>query len=248
VVLQLREHLAHRVVGRQLAGAVRDHRRDPLRAQPAHEEADEVLRRAIHPVEVLEDEQDRRAAPEHAEQEHERLVQARLRIAVRLRTTCHGEACREVREGAGQLGADLRPELLQRGVEVGVGHAPQRGGQRRVGKLAAVELHAVAAQHDRVLLARAALGLPDEPALADAGLPDQQRHRRRALGGARQQVVQRVELRLALDDPAARDPRTHRRSICRRAVRVKRRIPRWRASSARPTQTSAGAAPRSATA
>ncbi len=209
VVLELGEHLAHRMVGRQLAGAVGDHRGDPLGAQRAHEEADEVLRRAVHPVEVLEHDQDRRAAAEHAEQEDERLVEPRLGVPVGLCLAGHRHAGRQVRERAHELGADLGPELLQRGREVGRRDATERGGQRRVGELAAVELDAVAAQHDRALLLRPALGLAHQPRLADPGLPDQQRHRRRARRGASQQVVEHVELRLALDDAAAGDAGAH---------------------------------------
>ena len=109
-------------------------------------------------MEVLEHEQDGRARPERPEQQHQRLVHARLGEAVRLRTAAHREPGGEVRERALQLAPDLRAQLRQRaGQRPGRGVA-QRGGQRRVGQLAAVEAQALAAQDRRAPLAGA--GLP----------------------------------------------------------------------------------------
>ena len=75
VVLQLREHLAHGVGAPELAGAEADRGREPLPPHAAHEEADELARGAVDPVDVLEHHQQRRAAAERAEQQHDRLEQ-----------------------------------------------------------------------------------------------------------------------------------------------------------------------------
>ena len=107
VVLQVGEHLPHRVGARQLARAEADRDGQPLAAQAAHEEADELPRGAVHPVDVLEDQQQRLAAPERAEQEHDRLEHARLREAIGLRAAAHGHPGAEVREGPLELAAHL---------------------------------------------------------------------------------------------------------------------------------------------
>ena len=60
VVLQLGEHLADRVGAAQLAGAEADRHGQALPAQAAHEEAHELARGAVDPVDVLEDHEHRR--------------------------------------------------------------------------------------------------------------------------------------------------------------------------------------------
>ena len=52
---------AQRVAALELAGAVGQHQREPLVAQVAGQELDQVTRRAIGPVDVLEHDRQRRA-------------------------------------------------------------------------------------------------------------------------------------------------------------------------------------------
>ena len=238
VVLQLGEHLADRVGAAQLAGAEADRHGQPLPAQAAHEEAHELARGAVDPVDVLEDHEHRRAAPERAQQRHDRLEHARLREAVRLRTSADGQPGAQVREGALELGADLGAQPGQGLLEpVGIGVAQQRR-ERRERQVPAVQAQALAAQHRHAAVAGEPLALTEEAALADARLTDDQRHRRIALPRALERVLERLELRASLHEAAAGDTRGHGAIILRR----------WRASSARPTPTSAVAARRSATA
>ena len=213
VVLELGQHLAHGVVAGQLAGAVGDDGGDPLAAQPAHEEAQEVLGRAVHPVDVLEHHQHRRLAPERAQQHHQGLEHARLRETVSLRTAAHRNSDREVRERALELAADLGAEAAHRLLQGAAGGVAQQRRERRVGQLAAVEAQAVAAQHRRAALAAPALGLAHEPGLADPGLPHQQRHARLAHRGRFDRRLQRRALVLAVHDAAAREARSHGRII-----------------------------------
>jgi hypothetical protein len=60
----------------QLVGAVGDDEAERLRARAAHEEGQEVARRRVGPVQVLEHEDDRPLAAEPLEQRQQRLEHA----------------------------------------------------------------------------------------------------------------------------------------------------------------------------
>ena len=236
VVLQLGEHLPHRIGAAELAGAEADRDRDPLAAQAAHEEAHELARGAVDPVDVLEHEQQRRMAAERAEQQHDRLEDARLREAVGLRAAADRDPGAEVRERALELGAHLRAELAQGRVQRLRRSVAQQRGERRERQLAAVQPQALAAQHRHPALAGQPLGLTQETGLADACLTDEQRDRGIPLRRALERGLERLELGAALHEWSAGDARWHWAIILRR----------WPGSPAAPRPPSAASARRTA--
>ena len=82
--LELGEHRPQRVAAVQLVGPVGGEQRQRLRARAAHEEDEEVARRGVGPVQVLEHERDRALAAEPLDQPQQGLEQARLRRPLRL--------------------------------------------------------------------------------------------------------------------------------------------------------------------
>ena len=181
--LELGEQRPQRVAAVQLVGAVGDDQAQRLLARAAHEEGEEVARGGVRPVDVLEQEQDRRVAPEPLEQRQQRLEEPALARAVLLVGGLAGR-------GAAELRQQLPQRVAGRGREVGhelgavAGDRPQRGDERRVGDLHAAELQAVAAQDVRLARARARLELGEQAGLADAGLAADEDHRGLAAGRA----------------------------------------------------------------
>ena len=175
--LELGEHRAQRVAPVQLVGSVRHDQAERLLARAAHEERDEVARRAVGPVDVLERQQHRAGAAEPLEQREQRLEQAALARA-RLLVGARADAT-QLGQQLGERVARARRQL-RRGVRA---HAAreraQCGHQRRVGDLRAGELQALAEQHARLARARGSssrssrvLPTPDSPATnANDGRP-----------------------------------------------------------------------------
>ena len=94
----------------------------PLLAQVAPEEAQQVLSRVVGPVDVLDDERRRRRLGQAAERAQQQLEQARRRLR------------RRGRAGAAAV-AQLTEQAVERDARLGAA-ASQRGDDRRVGQLA----------------------------------------------------------------------------------------------------------------
>ena len=128
----------------QLVGAVGEHEQDLRVAQAADEQRDELERRAVGPVQVLEHDQQRPVAAragDRAEHELEQLrglgPLARERRAVGIEL---GDESRELRPRVAEQRVELRGRDL-------VGERAQRLGQRRERHRVAAELHAAADDH-----------------------------------------------------------------------------------------------------
>ena len=179
--IQLRQERTQRVLAVQLVRAVGADDGEPLAAGRSQQEGEEVARRAIGPVQVLDDEHQRRLLAEPPEQGQQRLEQPRLGELV---VGAAGAA------GLGQQPAELRAarpgqldELL--GAELAL-EVAQRSDDRRVGQLALAQLHAVAGEHARPGGAARSAHSAISRALADTGLAGHQEGRRLALGRARE--------------------------------------------------------------
>ena len=206
--LELGEQRAQRVAPVQLVGAVGDDEAERLLARAAHEERDEVARRAVGPVEVLDRQQHRPGAAEPLEQREHRLEQAAL-AGARLLVGA--------RAGAAQLGQQLgervaggdRQRLGLLGREAARERA-QRGDERRVGDLRAAQLEALAEQHARAARARAGLELA--AAAASCRRPTRRRRTRTPAGppAARSSAAsEQLELGAAADERGRGDPARH---------------------------------------
>ena len=186
--------------GRELAGAVAERERDALGAQVAGEERDEVARRVVGPVHVLEHDQQRpalRRAPEQLEHE---LVQPSLAEAVREArpAVLELEAGQQRGERAARVLVELAELVLERQVA-------QRRDHGRVGELLAAELEALAVQHEEARLACAGLERADQPGLADARLAGDQRELRSPRRRVLERAIERAQRPVAADDRPARD-------------------------------------------
>jgi hypothetical protein len=196
--LGLGQQRAQRVAAVELVGAVRRDEQHALAAGVAHEEGQEVARRAIGPVDVLEHEHERRVVGQAAQEREQQLDHAALRqgaVAVALRALELGQQRRQPR---GRAAEGI-------GKRVGV-DAAQGSDDRRVGHLAVAEGDALAGQHARPSLARAARELGDEAGLADARLARDERDGRAPVGGTVEPRDEAGQLALAPDELRARHP------------------------------------------
>ena len=137
VARELSEQRAERMAAVQLVRAVGADDQDPLAADCSCEEPDEVARRAVRPVQVLDDEEDGARLGERVEKRQERLEDARLG------GLGAGAAGAEAREYRVERCAEGGRERFERGVSVS-NERPERGEERGIGKLVLAQLHAVA--------------------------------------------------------------------------------------------------------
>ena len=217
--LRLGEEGPQRVAPVELVGPVGRDQDEPLAARGAQQEGEEVARRAVGPVQVLDDQHERRLLREPGEQGQQRLEQASL-----------GELLVGGRAGGvaglGQQPAQLgAPRPGQLGDGLGAELAPQlaqHGDDRRVGQLALAQLDAVAAQHARAGSPGALGTLVHQAALADARVPGHQQRARLALLGARERMVEARQLLGAADE--GRAGYTPHRAIIHGADRQLRRM------------------------
>ena len=234
--LELGDDRPQRMAAVQLVAAVGADHEDVLAAQRAGEEDEEVARRAVGPVEVLDDEDGGVVAAEAVEQGEQRLEEPRLRGDL---ADVGGRRLR-----AAELGQELGEVVAAgaEGVEDGVAGAherAQRGDDRRVGQLAGAELDALAEEDARAAVRGARRELVDEAGLAHARLAGDEGEVGDPAPRLLQQVRQLGELRLTADEPVAGHACGHMRSI--RAHAAGRRI-LWR----RPRRSRAGRAGRRA--
>ena len=184
------EEAAQALVAIDLVAAVRRDDEDALVAQPAREVGQQLERRAIGPVDVLDDEQDRRGR------------------------RCGGEAVEDERVKAG--GWPRGAHRHKPGVEEVLGAVVEPAqrvdhGQQRDRRL--VEPDALPGE-DLVAVGAGARGqLGDEPALAHAGLAAHEHEARRARACPRHRGDELAQLVRAADEDGARDARRHRPSI-----------------------------------
>ena len=85
-----------------------------------------------------------------------------------------------VGEGMRELVPGLRRQARNRGINHRLRHVPQSRGDGRVRELYARELQAVAGHHEHAAVPTYGLGLPHQPGLTYARLPDQEGQRRPA--------------------------------------------------------------------
>ena len=195
--LGLGEEGPQRVAPVELVGPVGRDQHEPLAARGAQQEGEEVARRAVGPVQVLDDEHERRLLGQPAEQGEQRLEQAGLGELLvgggGGRVAGLGQQPAQLGlAGAGQLaegvGAELAPQVAQ------------RRDDRGVGQLALAQLDAVAGQHARAGGPGALGALVHQAALADARVAGHQQRARLARGGALHGLVESGQLLGAADE------------------------------------------------
>ena len=177
---------------------------------------DEVRKRfarcRVGPVQVLDDQQNRRTLGKPLEEAEERLEQPGLhRVRLRRSLIEGAEGRHEARQVAGSgsgHGGGLDRTELDRQVAQGLDERPVREARP-------THVAAIAAQHAEPAVAGEALGLARQPRLADAGLAGNEQVDGLAAGGAVQRTLDGVELRIAADDDRAADAGRHDREDTR---------------------------------
>ena len=212
VALELGQQATQRVAAVQLVGPVGGDDEHALAREAAGEERERRARRAGRPVQVLDHEQHRALAAERVQQRQQALEQARLPgVAGAGHVVVPAAQSRQQRR-------DGRAHVVgERGVP-GAGERAQRGDERQVGQLALAEVDAVAGEHERAGLARAALDLGEQPRLADPRLAGEEHERRAPVGGVRERRLERGELGVAADQPDARHARRRAHAISRASL------------------------------
>ncbi len=175
--LQLGDERQQRVAPVELVRAIRQQDHDGAVAQVADEEAEQVARGSVRPVEVLDDEQQRLPFGDPGQDGQDQLeqpalcradAQPGLTAAIRRDRT-------EIRHEARQLGA----AVADNGVDlVGIGVpdvAAQRLDHRCVRERAVTEVDAAAGEDDEPVCAGGLGDGRDEARLADAGLAGDER-------------------------------------------------------------------------
>ena len=187
----------------QIVGSVGADDDDPGVVHAAREEHEQVARRPVRPVEVLEHEHGRHSVADPFEDTEHLLEEGRGGDRLGRRTRV-------------QLGHERR-EILTRGSDHGrkrrrVERAVQRPQRLHDGperQRAIDELHAVPGEHER-RLAQPLDHLGYEPGLSDAGLPGDQHGRGRlVVDGRFPDRVEARELRLPADEAGAGNARRH---------------------------------------
>jgi hypothetical protein len=202
------------VLAVQLVAAVGADEQQALVAQAAQQRGEELERRAVGPVDVLDGEEHRRLGGEAVQQRPQQSEEARLRDRVAgPRDTLGGLLGRMADAQLGQQPAEVAgpgaDQLLEGRRRQLAREAAERGGDRRVGEPVGAEGQAVAAQDARAALDREALELAQQPRLADARLAAHEDGGRRAVRGPVQRRPETLELRGAADELGARDAGWH---------------------------------------
>jgi hypothetical protein len=194
----------------ELVGAVGRDQDDPLVPQTTSDERQQIPRRAVGPVDVLDDEHHRLALAQALEQDEETIEQARL-----------GPLGRRLGAGLGAAGDELgdeptelpRRRVDQAGEDGGVRdpeEAAKRLGDRGERQsLLRAQADASAVEHEAARVTGAVRELTDEAALADSRLPADENDGRRAAFGPFERCLERAHLGHPADQDRARESGAH---------------------------------------
>ncbi len=215
--VELGQRGAQRVPAVQVIRTVCADHDDTRVVEAAGEEHEEVDRRAIGPMQILDHEQGRDPVAEPFQDAEQLLEQRRRadRLGRRARVQL-GDECGELFRRRTDDG------LEGRGVDRTV-ERPQRLHDRAERQRPVDELHALAVEHQRGL-ADPRLELGEEAGLADAGLSRHEEHRGRfVVHGRLPDPLEPRELGAPADEPRARHPRRHGSPVCCTAAPARRR-------------------------
>ncbi len=217
--LHAREPALDRVADREVVRADGQDEQQALAVEVVRQERDEVLGRAVDPVQVLEDHDRGRVRTEVAEQAEDEPEQPRLRetaprVGVRGRLVGgdavpgpdRGEQPRDLGPG----GAEQRRDAVRRDVP----EEPAEGlRERRVRQPVVGEVEAATHEDRAAGRTRALEEIVDEPGLADPGLARDEQDPGRSRRRAREGVVEHARLRGPPDQLATRDQARHPASL-----------------------------------
>jgi hypothetical protein len=198
--LELGQQRPQRVAAVQLVGAVGADDEHALTAQAARQERQEVARRAIRPVQVLDHQHDGVLRAELLEQGEERFEEPALSSTDVLGLDRWQGGKAEAGEEARQFGARAVRERVERGVAVACQWS-QCGDDGRVWQLALPELDAVARKQATARRLGTTGGLVEDPGLADPRLTRYEDERRAPRGRVRKRGLELRELGCPADHP-----------------------------------------------
>ena len=171
---------AQRVAAVQVVGAVRRHDPDRAAEAPGEQEGEQVARRPVGPVDVLDDEQQRPVGHEVLQRGVQRLEEVGPVEGVgRVGVPAGGPGAAGEQPAAGLQVGQRRVGLRQPGGDLRVvgGQPAEDLGEREVGQRAVAEVEAVAHQGAPAGVGRAVDELGEQPGLADAGVTAEQHER-----------------------------------------------------------------------
>ena len=201
----------------QLIGAIRPDDGQPLGPRVARQERQDVARRAVSPVQVLDDEDHRDPIAQRSQEDKQALEDPSLDPARAIeRIGLRGRRWSELGQQAAEVTRLGQSQLVDVADRAGLtgGDDPGQTAQRLDDRserqaLAAAERHAATLEHQRSVLTRQTGCLRDETGLADAGIPAHEHDDGVAGAPAHERVAERSELSRATDEVRARDPRGH---------------------------------------
>jgi hypothetical protein len=201
--LELGEERPQRVAAVEVVAAVGQHRAD-AGAHLADQEAQQVARRLVGPVEVLGHQQDRRAAGEPGEDAEQQLEQPGRRH----RLGAAGPRA-ELRHQLRELAARVAEHLVELGGPEQPGQRPRRVDQRGVREDAVADVEAAAGERDGAGVGGPAHQLADEPGLAHPGFAADHDGRGLAGRGTGEGRPQAGDLAVATDEHRTGDSLRH---------------------------------------
>ncbi len=202
---QLGQHGPQRMAAVQLVAAHGGQQHDrPV--EVALEEDQQVERRAIGPVQVLDDEEHRGRRGQVLEQPEQQLEQPARRHRLGVVSRLVGRQAGHQRAQLGDRGAEQLDQLVVADL---VAQPAQRLDHRSQGHAVLAQLDAPAEEHDEPTGLGVRRHHRQQPGLADAGLPGHDHHRSLTPHGAGQRVVERRQLRPSTDETGAGDAAVH---------------------------------------
>ena len=228
VAAQLGDPADERVASREVLRSERQDQEDALVPEVVEEERDQVARRRIGRLDILEHD-GRRPLDAHSAQRVEQLVeQPRLRLTpvevgiiagLRVVGDLRGSVARAER---GNETSELVPSLAEHGRDPILTHRPDEIAQDRRHRpereIPGRELEAVADEHAHVPRPSLVPELGDEAGLADAGHAENHDDRRVPVSRAGERIGQGRQLLRTPDKLGTRHPGAHARSMQRQSV------------------------------
>ena len=189
-----------------LVVAVGDHQQDPLPAEVADQEGQQVAGGAVGPVQILDDQHQRGLLAQAPQQPEQQLEQSSLGGLIG-----RAAAFRRAQGGqqAGKLGPGRADQLSDRSHPDIGDQRPQDLHDRGIGQGAIADRHTAPGQHPGPVGGAAARQLGDQAGLADAGLAPHQDDGRVSICGPPPGRLQELQLLDAADEGGARHAAAH---------------------------------------
>ena len=206
--LDLGKEPAQGMLALHILGAIGRHQQDAVVAKGPGQEGQQVEGGAVGPMDVLDDQHERLLRGQTADQSEDQLEQPTGRAWIRV----GGAGCVRIQLGEepGQVATSRPEQRVQFGRWRAADENPERFHDGHEGHALAAQFDASAGQHARASLPGDAIGrLPDEAALADAGLAGHDHDARFARGASLERRHEAGHFAVASHEHRAHQPSGH---------------------------------------